>query len=342
MKSLYAIRAVLAWAVLLGGASASGAQTTPTIVRVGTIAGLSDAGLLIAENLGYFKEAGIAVELKRMDSSPSIVTALATNDIQVGGIAITPSIYTAVDQGINIRIVGDKNSHGPGFDATQLVARRAVVTGDGNKVQKLRGKSIGLAARASATFYQLSEVLKHNQMTLKDVRVVDMSYANMVTALMSGALDGALLTEPYTTQALENPDIVNVSNLVHKKLVSTVALVYSEQFAANKDAGLRFMIAYMRGVRKYIDAVIKGIDKNAMLDIVAEKMRLDSAFVRKSFPPGLDPNQRVDIDFLRTMQDFYIEHGYLQKRIDVNRVVDTSFADGAIKQLGEYSLAKKP
>jgi NitT/TauT family transport system substrate-binding protein len=342
MKSLCAVRSVLAGLLLLSGASTAYAQNAPTSVRVGTVEGLSDAGLLVAESLGYFKEAGIALERKRMDSSPAIVTALATNDIQVGGIAITPSIYTAVDQGINIRIVGDKNSHGPGFNATQLVARRAVITGDGNKVQMLRGKSIGLAARASATFYQLSEVLKQNGMTLKDVRVLDMPYANMVTALMSGALDGALLTEPYTTQALQNPDIVHVSNLAHKKLVSTVALVYSEKFAANKDAGVRFMTAYMRGVRKYIDAVVKGVDKELLLKMVAEKMRLDPEFVRKSFPPGLDPNQLVDLDFLRTMQDFYVEHGYLQKRIDVTRIVDTSFAEAALKQLGEYSLAKKP
>ena len=51
---------------------------------------------------------------------------------------------------------------------------------------------------------------------------------------------------------------------------------------------------------------------------------------------GLDPNGRMIMPSIRADAKWYFEHGYVKKMPDVDSVVDLSFVDYAVSQLGEY------
>ena len=160
----------------------------------------------------------------------------------------------------------------------------------------------------------------------------------MAAAMASGAVDGALLIDPFLSRAVQGGLGRVVSDLVEfvPPGGSIAPLIYSEKFAAEREVAVRFMTAYMRGVRIYNDAMGKGIDRDKVIEIVAKGANVPVPVVANGFPTGLDPDQKLDKDFINKVQSFYIEQKLVEKAADIDRMVDTSFADAARKQLGVY------
>ena len=119
-------------------------------------------------------------------------------------------------------------------------------------------------------------------------------------------------------------------------LVSLPSEPDGEKFAKNRKDADAFMRGYMRGVRAYNDAFRKGLNKDKVIQIIAEQTKNSVDVIARSFPPGLDPNQKVTLAAFEAYQNFYAEQGLVRKPIDVKLLLDPSFAEAAVKALGEY------
>jgi len=51
---------------------------------------------------------------------------------------------------------------------------------------------------------------------------------------------------------------------------------------------------------------------------------------------GLDPNGAIDLDYFKFEIDYYKKSGLLRSDVDLSKLIDTSFQEYAIKQLGPY------
>jgi NitT/TauT family transport system substrate-binding protein len=313
---------------------------SPVTVRFGSVGGATDAPLYLAEEFGFFADAGLKVERRRMTNAPTLMAAIATNQLDVAGIAVTAGLFAAVKQGINLRIVGDKQSLRPGFSATRAVIRSDLAkTTEAENVQALKGRTIAVSDKAGTHHLLLQRLLNKYGMTLADVRVVQIAVSSMVPALKTAAVDGAFLLEPFLSEAVHADTVKVISDLTEfapKEGGILVPIVYSEKFAQATETANAFMKAYMRGVRAYNDALAKGKDKQKTIEIIARYAGLDPKIISDGFPAGFDPNQRVSTQFLGEFQTFFVEHGFLDSSIDIGRLVDMSFADAAVKELGPY------
>jgi NitT/TauT family transport system substrate-binding protein len=275
-----------------------------------------------------------------MTSAPNLMTAVATGQVDAAGISITPGLYSSVQQGVHMRIVGDKQSLSPGISATRLVIRSDLSTGtEAGDMKVLKGKKIAISAKASSVNMLLASLLKKYGMTFADVQVIELSYPNMMPALASKAIDGAIDLEPFMSQALQGGVAKVVSDLtefVPEHGAVIVPIVYSEDFARKTKLANAFMRAYMQGVRIYNDAMVKGKDTEKAIDVIARYAKVKPEIVRDSFPAGMDPNQRISLPFLEELQTFFVKEKFLRDKIDVNKIVDLSFADAAVKELGTY------
>ena len=315
-------------------------KASVTTVRFASVGGLTDAGLYLAEELGFFAQARLAVTLKRMASAPDLITALATDQLEVAGISITPGLFSAVQQGIEIRIVGDKQSVRPGFAATRLVIRTDLAQATiPDSVRGLKGRNVAVTARGSSSFYNLVTVLEANGLRLEDVKITQLAFQQMVPALASRAVDAAYILEPFLSQAIKEKLAFDAGNMGdHTGGVSwvTVPLVYSEKFTRNRAPAQAFMTAYVKGVRVYNDAFVKGIDKPRIIEIMARRANVDRAVVEASVPAGLDPDQHVSLESLEKTQAFFIAQKMLKEPADLSKLVDPSFAKAAVAELGAY------
>ena len=316
-----------------------------TEIRFGSVGGLTDAGIWLAEEAGHFAAAGLSVRALRMPNAPALLTALATGALDIAGISITPGLFSSITQGVQIRIVGDKQSVRPGFSATRLVVRAGMQNGtEAEQVVALKGKPIALSAKAASVALVLKRYLAGFGLSFADVRLVELPYPSMISALGSGAVDAAVILEPFLSQSIQTGIARQLNDLAHASGTSAarsstaVPLVYSEAFASNRDTAQAFMDAYLRGVRIYNDAFAKNIDKDKVIGILTARAKVDAAVVRDGFPAGLDPNGRVDMVFLDECQRYFIEQQYLQAPIDLTKLVDVSFADNAVSRLGEYRV----
>lgn len=325
------------------GGSESGdcADEGTATVRFGSVGGLTDAGLYIADSRGYFEEAGIELEMSRMGGGSEISAAISTGNLEVAGFAVTAGLFNAVAGDLELKIVGDKQSILPEASATHLVALESLVGSSTTEtIQHLKGQDVALSSPESSTVPLLDWTLQEHGLTIDDVNIVQMSYPELTSALITGQIAGAIELEPFLTRVLQEGDVADVDDLtavVPEDGGSIVPLVYSQDFIdAECSKAQAFMTAYVKGVRDYNDAMLHDVDKQEIAEIIAEASEQPVELVLDAHVAGLHPNQEVSLEFFEQIQDYFVEKGMVAEPVDMTDVVDSSFAEAAVEELGAY------
>lgn len=327
--------------VSLTTAPASVAPLSPTVkVTVGVIGGSSDAGFYIAQERGYFKAEGLEVELVPFQTGPAMIPPLGTGQLDVGGGAVSVGLFNAVLQDVPLRIVADKGSHRPRFIANRIVIRKDLVdSGQVKGFGDLKGRKVGLAALGNAGQILLDKTLKRGGITWKDVETTILAYPDMGVAFTSKGIDASVSLEPFTTQwAAQGLITVLAETEVAYPDLQAAVVMYGAKFSQDKpEVAKRFMVAYVRALRDYNDAFVKGRDKEALIAILIKTTSLkDRALYDKIVLGGLDPNGSVVASDLVAQQDWYIQYGYQKTKVDMAKVVDNQFVQYALGRLGNY------
>ncbi len=331
-------RAALAGAASLAAPHVRAASARRVIFS--SVGGLTDAPFYIGSALGLWAEAGLDVQMMKFSSAPELMTATATSQVDASGISVTPGLFAAVQRGLKLRLVGDKQSLRPGFSATRLILKPALMRpSEAEMVAAMKGRKIALSARPSAVTMLLDDLMRKHGASLADIDVVELAYPNMFAALTTGAVEGAIDLEPFLSQAITAglaTHACDFTEFVPAAGGSIVPLVYSEGFIADRGRAQDFMTCYMRCVRLYNDAFVHGKDRERMIAITAKGAGIDEAAVRASYPAGLDPDQQLDRGFIDRLQRFFVRQKMLAQTIDLDGIIDTSFAEAARAALGPY------
>src|SRR5437667_54514 len=168
-----------------------------------------------------------------------------------------------------------------------------------------------------------------------------LAFADMVPAMANKALDGALLIEPFRTQALEQQIGVFIESADKIYPDHQVAVVlYAPHMRREKlDAGRKFMVAYLQGVRDFNDAFIKKQPekKRQVIDALAKYTPVkDITLYEKMVMPWLDPDGTVSRQSLRFDQEWYAQNGFVSTKVNLSLVVDDRFVLYAVQRLGRY------
>jgi NitT/TauT family transport system substrate-binding protein len=336
------MRAILCPALLLAAVAA--APAAAQTVTVGAAATTSDAPIFIADKKGYFREEGIDVKVTSFKSASDMVPPLGTGQLDAGAGSASAGLYNAVARGIRIRIVADKASSAPGYGATKIVVRKDHVdSGRYRQVKDLKGMKFAMNAPGVSNTSTLNTLLKSAGLKYSDVETVDLPLPEHVIVLKNKAVDAAASVEPAPTIAVKNGDAVVIKRddeiLPHHQIA---VLLYSEEFALKRpDAARRFMRAYIRAVRFYNDALkdgrLDGATADEVIAILSEATPIKSRDIYKAITPtGMNPDGRVNTESLAYDLAFYREQGLIRGEVTIDAVVDHSFADAAVKELGPY------
>jgi NitT/TauT family transport system substrate-binding protein len=309
-------------------------------VKVSVYQSVSDAGIYIAIDKGYFAEQDISVETIQLDSVSAVVTALASGQVDVAGGAPSAAIYNATRQGIGIKIVADKGSMQDGAGYIGLVARSAVADQIKSPAD-LKGRNVALAGSGVGTTNEVAwaEMAKTAGLKEGDVTLQNLSFGDSVAALASGSVDSAYLIEPLM-QSAEQKGIGKLFLTGDKMYPNqqVAVLLYGPDFVAKRKAvAERFMMAYLKGVRDYNNAFRKNIDRAAIATILSKNTTVKSLpLYDKMIMPGLDPNGKVNAAGMTNDMHWFLSKGYLKEEVDVAKAIDASFAEVAVKKLGAY------
>ena len=310
----------------------------PVTIKFGQVGTISDSAIFLADAKGYFKEQGITLDLQTFQSAANMVAPLGTGELDAGGGAPSAGLYNAIDRGVQMRIVADKGSLTPGHGYEAVIVRTALA--DKVKSAKdMKGLKVSIAARDIVPEYSLDAYLRTGGLTIKDVEVQPLAFPDMIAALANGSIDVAVPTEPTATRILDAKTgvlITRTDTVVPGE--QTAVILFSEKLAKQKDVAVRFMKAYLQGARFYTDAFDKKdpAKRKEAVDILAKATKLDAALVDRLVVPGIDPNGAVNVKSLDAAQQYFVQKGSQTRAVDMSKVVDTSFAEEAVKQLGPY------
>ena len=339
-------RPALAFAIsfaetLIGG---SGAVAAPLdAVTIGTVYSSSDAPYLIADKLGYFRDAGISVTFQRFDSGAMIIAPRGAGQLDVGGGAPAAGIYNAVAQGIDVKLVADRGADSPGYGFNPILVRTDLITsGKFKSVADIKGLRVAEPAKGSTTASELAHYVKQAGLAYDDVQHVYLSFSDQIAAFKNGSIDASVGNEPFATFLERNglaKRVAGDDTFYPYQEISCV--MYSGNFIKTRpDVAKRFMVAYLRAVRYYKDALrgghLAGPNGADVIAILSDATKIDAPTLRAMTPGDIDADGKIHMASLNEDYAMFKQLGLVTANVSMNDVVDPSFAVAAAKQLGPY------
>ncbi|HLI26884.1 MAG TPA: ABC transporter substrate-binding protein [Chloroflexota bacterium] len=312
----------------------------PVVVRAATTPSLSNGGRYVAMERGYFEEEGIQIEDVPSDTSAQLFPALAAGQIDLLAGGPTAGLFNAIAQGIPVRIVLDQWTAYPGNEAGGLLIRKDLIdSGRVREVADLRGLRISYTAKGHTTQKLVADLLATANLRLSDIQEVELNYGDLNVALGTGNVDGGVTIEPFGGRAVADGYAVRWRAWPEVEPYDNPALImYSETFADQKnEVAKRYARAYIRGLREYTDARLKGINREFVIAAFQKHTALKDRALYDIVPwPSSNPDGRVNAEAIAAVQDWLHERGYVPTKVDLAKVIDNQFADFAVAQLGPY------
>ena len=140
------------------------------------------APIIVAEELGYFAEAGLDVEMiaPADPNDPPKLVAAGEADV---GISYQPQLHIQVDQGLPLTRIGT-------LVATPLNSLVTLEGGPVDGIADLKGRKVGFSVGGFEDAL-LGAMLGHHGLSLADVQLVNINFA-LTPALLSGQVDAVI------------------------------------------------------------------------------------------------------------------------------------------------------
>jgi len=317
-------------------------------VTMGITGTSSDVASFIAVKKGYFRDEGLDVDQSTTRMGVNSIAALAAGEYDAAAGAATAPFYNAVARGVGLKVVASVSSAPPGYGHTILIVRKAHVTsGRYAKPTDIKGMKVAMPAPGASATATLNAWLVKIGLKYADIDPVFMNYSNHVVGLAGGAIDVGLTAEPQASMAMMAGDAVKIaSDDVMDPNHEAGVLLFSPKFMQTRpDVAVRFMKAWLRGVRVYNDSLkdglIAGPNADEVINILVEMTDLkDARIYRAMGPQGTDPDGKLNVEGLRRDLDFYKSQGWIEGPASVEAVMDATFAESASKALGAYVKKK--
>jgi ABC-type nitrate/sulfonate/bicarbonate transport system substrate-binding protein len=317
---------------------ASSPPAEAVTLNVENFSSVANVGMYIANERGYFREEGIAINWVPFTNGADEIPALATGQLDIGGPTADSSFFNAVARGIELKIVATKGSQAPGHGYGAFVARKDLVeSGQLRDYCDLRGKRIAVVGRGIASEADLAKATAQCNMTVADVDEVYMGAPDQMAALANGSIDIGMLFEPFTA------NIVQQGVAIRWKGVDEIypdhqygVVIYSPVFVQqHPNLARRWMVAYIRGLRDYIDEYVNGGNRQAIVDILVQNTLVkDRSLYDTMVSVGFNPNGYPNVNSILEDQDHYVQRGFLNSKSDPGKFVDLQYVESALTQLG--------
>ena len=187
---------VLLTAIGAGGAATAAAGSLDTVTVVSPPFEPT-ALAFYADARGFFRKHGIEVDVKVVEAGPTIAAAIASGAATFGPSDIG-GFLNAKPRGAPLKLVA------AGGLFTPRAQTAALVSAPGKRVANARdlvGKRVGIDRTGSIAHVALLKWLQRGGVRVEDVELTFYAFPEMIGPLSRGAIDAAVLPEPWLTQA---------------------------------------------------------------------------------------------------------------------------------------------
>jgi NitT/TauT family transport system substrate-binding protein len=331
--------------ILLAGlvmAAAGGSARAEETIKMGVVRSLANAALLLAQENGYLKQAGVKLELEYLQSSATGMASLAQGQLNIIAGGVSAGYFNAMEKNLPVTITIDR--------VTQPVRHNLMLRTDLKDTVKslkdLKGKVIASNAPGSISTYETGKLLETVGLSVADVEIKNIPFPQYAVALKNKAVDAVLAIPPfrYSLEAnglaipfAESDDIIKP-----QPLTIAVHLINTDWAKPRQEMLRKFYVAVTRGIRDYCNAYHNAANRKALIDLlVSSKTETRPELLHKFAWPARNLTGKLNSASLLDIQDWFLKNKFITAKHPLETLVDYSYTDHAQKQLGPFVLENK-
>lgn len=283
----------------------------------------------LAINLGFFKDEGIDIELINSAGADKVMTAVLSNDVQIGFAGPEASIYIYNEGSKDFAQVFAQVTK---RDGSFLISRKS---GD-FKWEDLKGKHILPGRKGGVPYMTLQYVLnKHGLNTETDLNFDNsISFDAMASAFVSGTGDYVTVFEPIATSF----EIENKGHIVASVGEAADEIPYTAYFAKKS-----YIESNPEIIQKFVNAIYRGqtwVDTHSAEEIAKELLVsfpdtnlevLTKVVERYKSIDAWNTTPIMTKESFERLQEVMTNAGELEKVAPYEEIVNNRFAEESIK-----------
>lgn len=327
--------------LLAVGLSSAAAQEK---LNVGALRFVSNGGLFVALEKGYFTAEGLDVTLRFFDAAQPIAVAVVSGDIDLGATAFTAGLYNLAGKG-GLKVIAAQSREKKGYEGNAILVSNAAWEKGFRKLEDFPGKSLGITQVGSSFHYQIGQIARAKGFDFKSVSLKPLqSLANMSAALKGGTVD-AIIIAPHIARALiaaGDAKLIGWYSDVDEYQFG--ALFASPKAIADRRAAVeKFVRAYQKGASEFAEAMLK-LDPSGKRTFDPGKADPIAMAVAKYVYPSdqpaaavervkaasyyMDPQARLDVGDIYNQVAWLKAQGLVDAAVDPKTFLDLSFVQG--------------
>jgi NitT/TauT family transport system substrate-binding protein len=297
--------------------------------KVGVLRLSSSAPVFIAQDKGYFREAGLEIELKFFDAAQPIAVATTSGDVDFGITAFTAGLYNLAGKG-TLKVIGGMSREKAGYPLIGYFASNNAYAAGLKTPRDLAGKRIAVTQVGSSFHYSLGLLADKYGFKLADVKVLPLqSLSNAAAALKGETVDAALLPVS-TARTLMDAGGAKLLGWVGDETPWQLGAVFaSPKTLNNKPLVTKLLGALARADREYHDVILASVaDGKApinettkpLLEIIAKYTNLPVEQVVGNCA-YIDPDGNIDVKNVGNQISWLQEQGFVDKGFGVDAII---------------------
>lgn len=275
------------------------------VVHIGYLPSDHDAALFVANATGMYNNAGIKVELHEYNNGGDLMSAMASGDIDVGYVGITP-VLSSISKGVPVKVVAGAQREGSGIIASNSNIK---TTAD------LKGKKVGIPGEASIQNMLLKYDLKKNGLSTSDLEIPSMKLSSINDAIKTGSLDAAITHEPFVSIATElnNASLVKKSGEIYPDHPCCVVAVSDKFINDHPDKVSKIVDIHKEATQKLIS------DPEGCVQYLPDSVVVD---------PNIEKNVLSEMKWVTDLNDTYKQdiHDFINVEKDLG-ILNNDFTD---------------
>jgi NitT/TauT family transport system substrate-binding protein len=317
--------------------------TPPVTLQVGVLPVASWGPLFVARERGYLKEVGLEVEVFNFANYAEQLPLIAQGRLHVAGCANAVVCFNAFGRQVDVRIVADIQSAGKtekSIGASALVVRRDLwEDGTIRGPHDLVGRSVYTQAGPGSGQHAMgARWLMRYGIDPRSVEWPLLTFPDLFASMQNRGAELGFQSEPFVTAGVTRGvhHVLATQEEMHPTVQTVYLMYWTGIDQLGPMVGERFMVAYLRGGRDFLNAMEYGIDQDAVIDLLTRETTIkDPAVYRQIKYPWHDPNGVVSREALQADADLFHELGLMGK-IDISSVFEDKYRRFAVEYLGEY------
>lgn len=301
--------------------------------RIGVLRLSSSAPVFIAQDKGYFRDAGLDVELKFFDAAQPIAVATTSGDVDFGVTAFTAGLYNLAGKGV-LKVIGGMSREKAGYPLIGYFASNNAYAAGLKTPKDLAGKRVAVTQVGSSFHYSLGLLADKYGFKLSEVKIVPLqSLSNAAAALRGETVDAALLPISTARKLMDDGGAKFLGWVGDETPWQLGAVFASPKTLTNKALVTKLLAVLAKADREYHDVILAAMkdgkapindQTKPLLEIVAKYTNLPVEQVVGNCA-YIDPDGKLDVKNVDNQIKWLQEQGFVDKGFDANTIIAKEF-----------------